>query len=739
MKQILFLLIALSCIAWTPGADARKKPQVKQHTVVDIPNVQPRLIAIETENTQLLLRTTDKGQLQQLRYGRKLDTAPFLDSGKRAADAFPVAGGLTQDAAALAVTYPDGSLNTELYVTGVTQKQADGVAATEISLKDYVTLLEVKLIYEAYLKEDVIASHCEITNPGKKPVTLTNFASASMNVPGEEFLLTKFHGDWAFEMQVERTPVPYGLTTIQTRRGVQTTQRTNPSFILSINAREFSETAGEVIAGALEWSGNYKIDFSRGTSGSVDIIAGINPFNSAYPLAPGKTFETPRMVWTFSTEGAGGASRSLHRWARKHQIYNGGSINPTLLNSWEGAYFSFTTPVLTAMIDDAAAMGLELFVLDDGWFAKDFPRDDDTQGLGDWELNTDKIPEGIDYLASYAHEKGIKFGIWIEPEMVNPGSNLAARHPDWVVRSEGREILQERHQWILDLSNPAVQDFVYGVFDRTMALSDKIDYLKWDCNRPVESMGSDYLGNEQSRFYVEYIQGLYNVVRRIREKYPDVIVQCCSGGGSRVDYGSLKYFNEFWTSDNTDAITRIKIQYGTSMIYPACLQASHVSAVPNHQTGNMTPLKFRFDVACSGRLGMELQPKSMTADERAFASRCIESYKQYRDLVFGGDQYRLADPWDSDLYGLMYVSEDKSRAVLFAYSTTFRSRALAAPVVKLRGLDASKTYKVRELNTEHSYWWGDGGRYKGDYLMTEGMDLEFRRMFDSAVFYLEAQ
>lgn len=738
MKKFVAILAVL-CIVGLPGANARKNPKVKQHTVVAVPDVQPQLIAIETDNTQLLLRTTSKGQLQQVRYGVKLDTAPFLNSRKAVADAYPAAGGFTRDNTALAVTYPDGSLNTELYVTGVSQKKASGIATTEISLKDYVTLLEVKLVYEAYLKEDVIAAHSEILNGGKKPVTLTNFASAAINVPGNEFLLTKFHGDWAFEMQVERTPVPYGLTSIETRRGVQTTQRSNPSFLLSINAREFSETRGDVIAGALEWSGNYKIDFSRGTSGSVDIVAGMNPYNSDYPLAPGKTFRTPRMIFTFSADGAGGASRSLHRWARRYEIYGGGAVNPTLLNSWEGAYFSFTTPVLTAMIDDAAAMGLELFVLDDGWFAKDFPRNDDTQGLGDWELNTDKIPEGIDYLASYAHDKGIKFGIWIEPEMVNPGSNLAAAHPDWVVRSPGREILKERNQWILDLSNPEVQEFVYGVFDRTMAMSDKIDYVKWDCNRPVESMGSDYLGAEQSRFYIDYIQGLYSVVKRIREKYPNVIVQCCSGGGARVDYGSLRYFNEFWTSDNTDAITRIKIQYGTSMIYPACLHASHVSAVPNHQTGNMTPLKFRFDVACTGRLGMELQPKNMTPEERAFASRCIESYKQYRDLVFAGDLYRLEDPWNSDLYALVYVSEDKSRAVFFAYSTTFRSRALAAPVVKLQGLDPGKTYKVTELNTEHSYWWGNRGSFDGSYLMQEGIDLKFRRMFDSAVFYIEAK
>ena len=738
MKKTLFL-IALICMAVAPGANARKKPQVKQHTVVEVPEVQPRLIPIETENTQLLLRTTKKGQLQQLRYGVKLDTAPFESTRKRAHDAFPVAGGYTRDDVALSVTYPDGNLNTELYVTGVTQNKADGIVTTEISLKDYVTLLEVKLVYEAYLKEDVIASHSEILNPGKKPVTLTGFASAAINIPGEEFLLTSFHGDWAYEMQVQRPEVPYGITSIQSRKGTQTTYNANPSFLLSVDAREFSETSGDVVAGALEWSGNYKIDFSRSTSGSVDIIAGINPYNSEYPLGPGKTFRTPRMLWTFSSRGAGQASRNFHRWARRHQIYSGGTVNPTLLNSWEGAYFTFTTPVLTGMIDDAAAMGLELFVLDDGWFAKDFPRNDDTQGLGDWELNTDKIPEGIDYLASYANKKGIKFGIWIEPEMVNPRSNLAAAHPEWVVRSPGREIIQKRNQWVLDLSNPDVQDFVFGVFDRTMQLSDKIEYIKWDCNRSVESLGSDYLGPEQSRFYVDYIQGLYSVVARIREKYPNVIVQCCSGGGARVDYGSLKYFNEFWTSDNTDAITRIKIQYGTSMIYPACLHGSHVSAVPNHQTGNLTPLKFRFDVACSGRLGMELQPKHMSESDRAFASRCIESYKQYRDLVFEGDLYRLEDPWNSNLYAIIYVSEEKDRAVLFTYNTEFRSRDRNVPVIKLQGLDPGKTYKVTELNTDKSYWWGNAGRYKGEYLMTEGIDLNFRRMFDSAVFYLEAR
>ena len=414
-------------------------------------------------------------------------------------------------------------------------------------------------------------------------------------------------------------------------------------------------------------------------------------------------------------------------------------MNPTLLNSWEGAYFSFTTETLLRMIDDAAAMGLEMFVLDDGWFGLEHPRNSDRAGLGDWEVNTNKIPEGIDYVASYAHSKGLKFGIWIESEMVNPDSNLAREHPDWIVQSPGREIQESRNQWILDLSNPAVQDFVFGVFDRTVSLSPDIDYIKWDSNRRIMSFGSPYLGEEQDRFFVEYIQGYYNVCRRMREKYPDIVVQCCSAGGSRVDYGSLRWFNEFWTSDNTDAISRTRIQWGTSLIYPPCAMASHVSAVPNHQTGNVTPLKFRFDVASSGRLGMELQPKSLTAEERALADRCIRSYKQYRDLVFGGDLYRLASPYNGDYYSLMYVSPDKRRAVVFCYCLRFQNHSIGSHVFRLQGLDPGLKYKVAEQNVDRSCWWGDGGSYDGAFLAGGGFNPSFREANTSAVFVLEAE
>ena len=704
------------------------------------------VIPVETDHTALVLAVRGNGVLETLHYGARIadptafgafETGLSEDNGSGPM-AYPTTGGRYLGEPALHVKYADGYHNTELqYVRHEVRAKGD-VVTTEITLKDPVTALEVKLFYDAYQKEDVICTHAEIRNGGKKSVQLLNYASGSLYLEAEKYYLTHFHGGWADEMQMDGELLTHDVKVVESRRGTQVTQCNNPSFLVSLDADRLQETTGEVVAGALAWSGNFRLSFERDESGRLNVLAGVSPFASAYELAAGKTFATPDFIYTFSSRGAGQASRNLHAWARSYGVYGGGQINPTLLNSWEGAYFTFTTETLLRMIDDAASMGLEMFVLDDGWFAKDFPRNGDDAGLGDWEVNTAKIPEGIDYVASYAHDKGLKFGIWIEPEMVNPQSNLAHAHPEWVVQSPGRELYQSRNQWVLDLSNPQVQDFVYGIFDRTMQLAPNIDYIKWDCNRTVADFGSTYLGKEQDRFFVEYAQGIYNVMRRLRAKYPDTIVQCCSSGGGRVDYGALKYFNEIWTSDNTDAFTRAYIQYATNLIYPACVMASHVSAVPNHQTGNVTPLKFRFDMACSGRLGMELQPRNLTEGERALADRCIRSYKQYRDLVFTGDVYRLASPYDGDYYALMYVSQDRRRAVVFTYCLKYQNRAVGAHVFRMDGLDPARKYKVTELNVNRSSWWGSGQTHAGDFLMNGGFNPVLLKTFDSGVFYLEA-
>lgn len=709
-----------------------------------LPSVSPKVIPVETQNTQLVLTVDGLGNLQIGHFGARVGNPEqflplsTLENGAGAM-AYPTTGGRFVGAPALHVRYADGDHNTELYYTGSSVSRNGGAITTAVTLKDPVTDLGVKLVYEAFEKEDVIVSHAEITNGGKAPLELLDYASSALHVEAEKYLLTHTYGGWASEMQVDREVLGHDTKVIESRRGVQVTQSNNPSFMLSLNTAEFSETSGEVIAGALAWSGNFRLTFDRNDAGRMNIIAGISPFASAYPLGAGETFITPDMIWTYSACGAGQASRNLHRWARNYGVYAGGQVHPTLLNSWEGAYFNFTTETLLRMIDDAAGMGLEMFVLDDGWFAKDYPRNADNAGLGDWEVNTKKLPEGIDYVASYAHDKGLRFGIWIEPEMVNPASNLAHNHPEWVVKSPGRPLYESRNQWVLDLSNPAVQDYVFGIFDSVMKLSRNIDYVKWDCNRIIQSFGSEYLGENQDRFFVEYCQGLYKVMARIRAKYPSVVIQCCSSGGGRVDYGSLKYFDEVWASDNTDGLSRAFIQYGTNLIYPAFIMGAHVSAVPNHQSANVTPLKFRFDMACAGRLGLELQPKNFTAQERALAERCIASYYSYRDLVFTGDLYRLASPYDGDYYALMYVSEDKSRAVVFTYCLKYQNRAGNSRSFRLQGLDPGLSYKVTELNVDRSSWWGSGKSFTGDFLSSGAFNPTFPLMYSSAVFYLEAE
>lgn len=732
MKKTLFLAITLFMAALP--SEAKKNNSANAEAIV-----------IETSGTQMVMTVDPDGNLRTRYFGKRIATPQeFLkmdikpDSNGSGPMAYPTSGGSYINIPALHVRYADGNHNTELRYNGIRKNSKAGVTSTEISLVDKVTKLEVKLIYDAYQKEDIIAAHAEIRNGGKETIELLDYASSAMRFESDKYLLTHTWGGWASEMQVNREVLGHDTKVIESRRGVQSTQDNNPSFMLSLGTSQFNETAGDVVAGALAWSGNFRMSFEVDDAGKLTIVSGINPFASAYPLAPGKTFTTPDMLWTFSSCGAGQASRNFHRWARNYGVYRGGKIHPTLLNSWEGAYFNFTTETLLRMIDDAAGMGLEMFVLDDGWFAEDYPRNGDAAGLGDWEVNRKKLPEGVDYVASYAHDKGLKFGIWIEPEMVNPASNLAHSHPEWVVKSPGREIYQSRNQWVLDLSNPEVQDFVFGIFDSVMRLSDKIDYVKWDCNRTILSFGSEYLGKEQDRFFVEYCQGLYDVMRRIREKYPDVLVQCCSSGGGRVDYGALKYFDEIWTSDNTDGLCRAFIQYGTNLIYPAFISGAHVSAVPNHQSGNVTPLKFRFDMASAGRLGMELQPKNLTVEERALAKRCIASYYMYRDIVFSGDLYRLASPYDGDYYALMYVTEDKSRAVVCTYCLRYQHRTASRHSFRLDGLDPERSYKVSELNVDRSCWWGDGGTFRGDFLQSGAFNPDLPQQYSSAIFYLEA-
>ena len=709
-----------------------------------------QVIDISTDKVSMVLTAAPGGEVYFRPFGGRIDVpAPLADyKSHRRSDhgtedlAYPATGGRNFREPALRVTHADGDMNTELrYVSHASKQLSDkNVTETVVKMTDCCQALDVELVFTAYARENVITTHAVIRNREKGPVTLHSFYSSSLPLKADKYLLTHLYGAWAREAQVDHTLLTHGSKSIESTREVRTTHTENPAFLLTLNSDSFSETCGEVIAGALAWSGNFRLNFEVDEFDVLTVLAGANPNASEYRLRPGETFTTPEMIYTHSFCGAGGASRNLHDWARNYGIYHGHEVVPTLLNSWEGAYFKFDAKVLKQMIDDAASMGLEMFVLDDGWFGNKYPRNNSNAGLGDWQVNAAKLPEGIDHIASYAHSKGLKFGIWIEPEMVNPKSELAEKHPDWIVRPPKREAPTTRNQWLLDLTNPKVQDFVFGVFDNTMKLSDKIDYIKWDANRNANNVGSAYLpADEQSRFWIDYAQGFYKVMERIRAKYPDVLIQACASGGGRVEYGALKYFDEVWTSDNTEALSRARIQYGTSLFYPAVVMGSHVSATPNHQTGNITPIKFRFDMACAGRLGMELQPRQMTDEERQFARRAIASYKEYRDIVMQGDLYRIGTPYDkSGCYGLMYVSKDRKQAVLFTYSLRYQGRSLI-PKFRLQGLDPKTGYTIRELNVDKSRNWFDGKTFSGEMLSNAGINPSMPKIYDSGVFLLTAE
>ena len=522
---------------------------------------------------------------------------------------------------------------------------------------------------------------------------------------------------------------------------MRTTHTENPAFLLTLNSDSFSETCGEVIAGALAWSGNFRLNFEVDEFDVLTVLAGANPNASEYRLRPGETFTTPEMIYTHSFCGAGGASRNLHDWARNYGVYHGHEAVPTLLNSWEGAYFKFDAKVLKQMIDDAASMGLEMFVLDDGWFGNKYPRNNGETSLGDWTVCREKLPQGIEGLTESARKHGVKFGIWIEPEMTNTRSELYEKHPDWVIQQPYRENRKGRGgtQQVLDLSNPAVQEFVFSVVDRLMTAHPDIAYIKWDDNMTLYNYGSTFLpADRQSHLYIEYHRGMDKVLRRIQEKYPRLVMQSCASGGGRVNYGVLPYYDEFWTSDNTDALQRIYMQWGVSNFYPAVAMASHVSASPNHQTGRNVPLKLRFDVAMSGRLGLELQPSKMTGKEKEFARRAIADYKEIRPIVQQGDLYRLISPYDKTGYAsLMYVAPEKDRAVWFVYKLEHFLN-MPSPAFRMAGLDPGKRYRITELNVDGKPVPQDGKTFSGAFLMENGLEFTVGKEYASRVLELKA-
>lgn len=734
MKRLYTYIIVLCCLSF--------KIAGQENTAL-----AKKIIFTETKDLSLIMTLTKDSTLEFSYFGLKItDPSPFLKkTSYRRVDygteklVYPAAGGRNFKEPALSITHANGDINTDLMY--ISHKRVTGISGnvqqTEIIFRDRKLPLYVYMTIRAFWKENVITQSVKIKNDEDTTVVLHNFSSGYLPIKAQKYFLSTFSGAWAKEMTMEETQLTQGMKTIQSRKGVRTTLTENPSFVLSLD-KPLSENEGHVIAGALAWSGNYILNFELDESQILSIQGGMNPYSSEYFLKKGEELITPEMIFTYSSCGAGGASRNLHDWARNYVIYNARDIRPTLLNSWEGAYFNFNEKKLLKMIDDTHSLGLEMFVLDDGWFGNKYPRNNSNAGLGDWQVNKSKIPSGIEKLANYALKKKLKFGLWIEPEMVNPQSELAMKHPEWITGTQGRPFTTIRNQYLLDLTNPEVQNFIFNTIDNILKSSPDISYLKWDANRHAESVGSTYLPEkEQSHFWIKYTQGLYHIYEKIREKYPNIIIQSCSSGGGRVDFGIMKYTQEVWVSDNTDPRSRIFIQYGTNMIYPALVSGSHVSASPNHQTNNQTPLKFRFDLAMTGRLGMELQPENMSSEDIKFSKNAILTYKQIRDIIMEGDLYRILSPYNNHgYYALSYISKNKKRAVVFGFCFEFQGRTIT-PLLQLNGLNPYKHYKITELNTEQPTFWGDGLILSGQYLINEGINPKLQKCYDSIVLLLE--
>jgi alpha-galactosidase len=702
---------------------------------------------ISTSKTSLLI-TANAGEPSKMQY-YGVSIAPgqiqsIYDAGLVLnANSYPAFGLQTVGEKAIAITQPDGNMSLDLAVDAVTQYTSKDGEITEVLLKDKIYPVWVKQCYKAYKGTDIITTWVEIGNAGKKPVTLFQFASAYLPMFRGDNWLTHFHGAWGAEHTMDEEKLTNGQKVIANKDGLANTETDNPSFMLSLDGKPQEET-GKVFGGVLAWSGNYKLKLDvRNTA--LNIIVGMNEESSQYILEPKETFVTPEFAMTYSTNGKGGVSRAFHHWARQYKMNQGERLHDILLNSWEGVYFKVNQKGMDEMMEAFSAMGGELFVMDDGWFGNKYPRNGGNSSLGDWEVCKEKLPEGIEGLLASARKHHIKFGIWIEPEMSNTKSELFEKHPDWILKIDNRPLSTGRGktQVVLDLTNPKVQDFVFGVVDNLMANYPEISYMKWDDNCSLLDYGSSYLPkNKQSHLYIEYNRGLQKVLQRIRAKYPELVMQLCAGGGARVNYGLLPYFDEFWTSDDTDALQRIYMQWGVSGFFPAIAMASHVSADKNHQTGRRIPLKFRFDVAMSGRLGMEIQPKDMNDVDKAFSKRAIAAYKDIRPVVQFGDLYRLVSPYDNKgVSSLMYVTSEKNKAVFYAYKISHFIN-MVIPKVCMNGLDPSKNYRLVDLTPVDSSKPCDlnGKIISGKILMEEGIALKslLKSEYSSLVLQLQA-
>lgn len=570
----------------------------------------------------------------------------------------------------------------------------------KIILEDPVTKVELHLLYGVLEKEDIITRSVIIKNAGKAPVTVKKAQSACLDFLHGDYDLIKFYGRHAMERNMERMPVSHESTRIGSRRGTSSHQY-NPGVILA--GKNTNEDSGSCYGMLFVYSGNFLVEAEKDQYDQTRIQMGLTDELFAYPLEAGAEFTAPEVILSYTNKGLSRLSQQYHHCIMNH-ICQGKYVHvnrPVLINSWEAAYFDFTGDTIVELAKEAKALGIDMVVMDDGWFGK---RNDDNSSLGDWYVNEEKLGGTLTKLIERVNAEGVKFGIWIEPEMVSEDSDLYREHPDWAITIPGRKPVRSRNQLVLDFSRKEVRD---DIFKRICAVLDQgnVEYIKWDMNR---SLADIYAPNVT----YDYVLGVYDFLEKLTNRYPDILIEGCSGGGGRFDAGMLYYTPQIWCSDNTDAINRTRIQYGTSFFYPVAAMGSHVSAVPNHQTGRVTSMHTRGVAAMSGTFGYELNPALLNAKEKAEIRAQLAQYREYQELIREGDYYRLSNPFQDNFAAWMVVSDDRSKALVSVIRLTAEANPPAA-YVTLKGMEEDAFY--REKTT--------GKVYPGAALMEAGILL----------------
>lgn len=686
---------------------------------------------INSSNFTYLMQVRD-GYLLHLYWGEKLDERDhsymFWEQGRAAFSPkqencegfilddipleYPCWGRGDMRSPAVEIINPDGTNIIDLHYVGyeilnnkpvleglpsIYCEDGDSVQTLIIHLKDKISGIAVELFYTVFEDTDILTRHAVIKNESSESIYINRAMSAAVDFDHKNFEVISNFGTHIRERHIERSPLKYGRYIMSSRRGASSHVH-NPFFIISSPSAD--ETSGEVYGFVLVYSGSFTAEIAGNQFSTTRAIIGLNPEEFGWKLEPNKTFTTPEAVLSYSPKGLELLSENYHKIFRT-RLCRGRYRDirrPVLLNSWEACYFNFDEERLKKIGTCCADIGIELLVIDDGWFGK---RDTDNCSLGDWVVDKRKLPNGIEGIYNHLKKLGIKLGIWFEPEMVSPDSDLYRAHPDWCIHIPGRPRSEGRHQLILNLSKPEVCDYLY-IAIADILKTGMISYVKWDYNRNMTEVGSDILTADRQREVTHrYYLGLYSLLERLVCDFPDVLFESCSGGGGRFDAGMLYYMPQVWTSDNSDAIERLKIQHGTSLVYPLSSISAHVSASPNHQTGHVTPFDTRFNVSLTGSFGYELDPTSLSDEEKSAVLRTAGIYKKYGDMIVNGTYHRLRNPFEEDCSAWCIVSEDKSTCIAGYVLTKVRMYENNERI-RLRGIKKEAVYKERFSGNEYS-------------------------------------